>query len=320
MRLELENDTVTLAATGSIYTFLSSTTMLNQPATSGFISGRVTDAYGIPISLPSAIPVSPGAAGPSVYANTSNGHYLLLVSTGPVDVTANPNFANVNYVSVSSLAVQTTLGQVSNGVDFILSQGGRLSGFVTRDGINGLQGVTMVATDANGNAQDQEITDVNGNFMTINMATGTYNVRIPLDTTESSSPTVASATLLLPGQTVFVGTFTIAGALGTISGSVTLGGSPISTGVLIVVATGTLPSGPPGLSSSTLTTSSCYTTSSKEDGTYSIDVRQSTSPAYNIYGYYTTVSGTGAVTITSKSLTNVPVTAGQSVTGKNLAW
>lgn len=316
---ELENDTVAIPTGGTVYNFPSTATILNKTATGGFISGYVTDAFGTAITAPSAIKVSPGGAGSTVNANTTNGAYLLRVSSGNIDVTANPNFANANYVSMSSLSVSVPLGTVANGVNFQLSQGGRITGWVTRDGVNGLQGVTMLATDVNGITDDQEITDVNGRFTTINLATGTYSISIPLDTTESSSPTFASATTAL-GTTVWSASFTVVGALGTIAGSVTLSSAPISTGVLIVVTTSTLASGPPSLSSTTLTSASYYVTSSKEDGTYSVDVRQSTSPAYNVYGYYSTINNSGTVTTTAKSVSGVQVLAGQTVSGNNLGW
>lgn len=318
----LQNDTVTIADSGSNYTFPSSTTFINQPALYGFISGVVTDVGGAPISAPSAIPVSPGSAGANQNANTTNGRYLLVVTPGSIDVTANVGNANVNYVSISSLSVSVSLGQIANGVDFVLSQGGHLAGFITRDGINALPGVTISAIDSNSISRDQQVSDVNGRFTTVNIATGSYRVTPAVDSLEISSPTYRSATVV-SGQTVFAGTFTITGALGTISGSVTSGGNPIVTGVLVVVTTSTLagtPPAPPALSSSTLTSAPYYSTSSLEDGTYSVSVRQSTSPAYRIYGYYTTISDSGAVTITAQSLTNVQVLAGQSVTGKNLAW
>lgn len=314
---EMENDTVTVPTSGSVYLFPSSTTILNQTPISGFIAGIVTDANGNPISIPSLIEIS--AAGSTAFANQSTGRYLLRLSSGIVDVSANPNSANPDYISISSAGISVFPGQIQDGVDFVLTQGGRLNGWVTRDGINGLQGIPMSVTDSDGNTQDQEISDPNGAFQTINLATGTYTVRIPLDSTETSNPNVVSATIL-SGQTVFVGTFTITGALGTISGTVTSAGSPISTGVLIVVTTDTLPSGPPTLSTASLTGISYYSTSSEENGTYSVEVRQSTSPAYNIYGYYPTLSPSGAVTISQQSLSNVSVLQGQTVPGNNLAW
>jgi hypothetical protein len=284
------------------------------------ISGRVTNAAGLPISLPSAIVVTPSVGIPA-NANTSTGLYTLRVATGNINVTANDNFANPGYISVSSAAVPVSLGQVTSEVNFVLSEGGRLSGFVTRDGVNGLQGTPLIVTDVNGNTQDQEITDVSGRFRTINITTGTYSISIPLDTVECSSPTKIYATALL-SQTVFVGTFTIMGALGTITGNVTQGGYPISTGVIVVASSSTLSSGPPDLSSTTLTTSSLYAVSSNENGTYSLDVRQSTvaAQAYKVYGYYAVVSSTGGVTISSRSLSGVTVTAGQTSSGNNLTW
>jgi hypothetical protein len=315
----LENDTVTVPTQGFVYNFPSSTTILNQPASSGYIAGQVTDVLGAPITAPSAITVT--AAGVTQSASVSNGRYLLRVSTGSIDVTANPNAANVNYVSVSSLNVTVQAGIISDGVDFILSQGGRVSGFVTRDGVNALPGVTVTALDINGFARDTEVSDATGRFTTIIMATGTYNITPELDSLETSSPT-ASTVVLAVGQNIFSSTFTITGALGTVAGTVTSGGQPVSTGVLIVVTTVTLagsPPVPPSLSSSTLTGASYYVGSSKEDGTYSIDVRQSTSPAYRVYGYYTTVASTGA-SISAQTLTNVQVLSGQVSSGNNLAW
>jgi hypothetical protein len=318
----LENDTVTIPAQGSVYNFPSSTTILNQTATQGFISGTVTDIVGNPITAPSLIQVNPGVNGAPQNANGSTGNYMLRVTSGSVDVVVNPNYLNNNYVSASSLSVTVALGQVSNGVNFILSQGGQISGFVTRDGVNALPGVTVTAFDANGYARDSRVTDNNGRFTTLTIATGTYSVAPELDSLENSSP-VSTPVTVAGGSTVFSTTFTISGALGTVSGSVTAGGKTISTGVLVVVTTSTLagsPPAPPTLSSTTLAANSYYIASSKEDGTYSVDVRQSTSPAYKIYAYYSTLSSTGAVTIQSQTLSNVQVLAGSSVTGNNFAW
>jgi hypothetical protein len=316
--LTLENDFVTIPTQGSVYTFPSSTTILNLPSTEGFIAGTVADVLGSVITSPSAIKVSGG--GTSVTA--VNGHYLLPVSSGSVDVTANPSSANKDYVSVSSLAVTVQLGEISDGVDFQLSQGGQISGFVTRDGINALPGVAVSMIDSNGFSHDTEITNSAGQFTTIVIATGAYEVTPELDSLEISSPTYQNSTVA-GGSTVFSTTFTITGAMGTVTGVATAGGKAISTGVLIVVTTSTLagtPPAPPTISSATLTANSYYIGSSLEDGTFSISVRQSTSPAYNIYGYYTTVNSTGAVTFQSLKLTGVSVLAGQTVSGKNLAW
>lgn len=318
----LLQSTVTVATSGGNYTFPSSATILNQANVYGFITGTVTDALGAPITSPSLITVSPGSAGVNVSA--AGGRYFLSVTPGLVDVTANPGNANPNYVIQSSQALVILLGQVKSGVNFVLSQGGRISGFVSRDGTNPLPGVAVAAIDVNGIAQDQQVSDLNGRFTTVSLDTGTYSVEPALGSHEASSPTATTAVVTL-GSNIWVGTFTISGSLGAISGTVSTSAGPITTGVLIVVTTNSLPGTPvaaPSLSSLTLTGISYYSTSSYEDGTYLVEVRQSSvAPLYHVYGYYSTVSSTGAITMSSHQLDNVPVIAGQTTTGQNLpAW
>ena len=318
----LENDTVTIAATGSNYIFPSSTTLLNQSTVQGFISGHVYNATLHPISSPQAISVSPGGSGNPQNASTTNGLYLLRVSTGYVTVTANPNNGNSQYVSMSSASVPVQLGQVTNGVDFILSQGGKIQAFVTRDGVNALPGIAVAALDYNDYAQDTPVSDTNGKILTRSVSTGTYELTPVIDSLESAYPTSISVAVT-QGSTVFAGTFTITGAQGTITGSVKAVGATIATGVLIVATTATLSGTPPAvpsLSTASLTGAPYYVTSSKEDGTYSLDVRGSTNPAYRVYGYYPTLSPTGAVTISYQTLTGVGVTAGTTTSGKDFSW
>ena len=148
------------------------------------------------------------------------------------------------------------------------------------------------------------------------ISTGSYSVSPQLDSLEVSSPS-AKTTTVTNGAISFSSTFTIIGALGTVSGNVSLSGSPISTGVLIVVTTNTALAAPPILSTATLTGTAFYVTSSREDGTYSVDVRQST---YTVYAFYPSVGATGAISNRTGSIANVPVTAGQTASGKNFAW
>ena len=313
----LENDTVTLVTSTSVYVFPSSSTLLNQPSVNGFVAGTVTDVFGAPITGPNIL-VNAGAS----QATATNGRYLLKTTPGSVDVIANPGNANSSYVSISSLAVNVILGQVHDDVNFVLSQGGRISGFVTRDGSNALPGVTVTAFDSNGNARDTEVSNTSGRFTTMNIATGTYTLTPELDSLEISTPSAATA-IVTSGANVFAATFTVTGAMGTISGSVTSNSAAITTGVLLVITTSTYvgsPPAPPVLSSGMLASGAIYLGSSQEDGTYSVSVRQSTNPAYNAYAFYTTFSSTGAASFHALELTNIGVLAGSSVTGKNFAW
>lgn len=316
----LQHDSVTIAAGGSVFALPSTMSFLTTPNTDGFIAGTVLNVLGAPISP--AIPVDPGAAGAVQYAGTGSGRYLLRVAPGSVDVTANSGVGSApNYVSASSLAVSVPLGGIKSGVNFLLSQGGRVSGFVTRDGVNPLPGVAVALIDANGYSHEQPVSGPDGRFTSLNISTGVYTVEPALDSLESASPSSAAVTVV-SGGAVFAATFTVSGALGAITGSVTVGGAPLRTGALIVVTTATLagsPPAPPALSSTTLTGSPYYLVSSREDGTFRAEVRQSTAPAYRVYAYYVTHDG-ATPTITARTQTGVGVLAGQTVTGVDFAW
>lgn len=324
----IENDTVTIPASSSVYNFPSSTTIINTLDTQGYIEGTVFDALGAPISAPSAIWVTPLSGGSAQKASVATGRYLLRVTPGYIDVYANsasaPNY-NSSYLTASSLSVPVTLGVVTPEIDFYLSQGGRIQGFVTRDGVNGLSGVAISAIDSNGYADDTKISDVNGRFTTTYLATGTYAMTPALDTLETSVPTSSSAVVSV-GATVFSATFTITGAMGVVTGTVTVGGVPLNTGALIVVTTTTLSPAcpasiavPPSISSASLAMSPIYLGSTGEDGIYSLNVRQ-TPPTVNIYAYYTTLASNGALTTQCKVISGVTVVPGVTLGGQNFAW
>ncbi len=318
----LENDTVPIPSYGAVYTFPSSSTYLSQLTGNAVITGHVTNVLGQPITSPSLIKVTSNGAGQDAYASASSGRYTLLVSTGLVDITANPANANSNYVSISSVSIPVELGQLYSGVDFVLYQGARISGFVTRDGINPLPGVVVSIADPSGNSMDQQVSDASGRFTSLNISTGVYGVEPALSSFENSSPSSQTVTLASAGSTVFSATFTVAGAMGHITGSVSSGGAPIKTGVLIVVTTSLLAGSPPAVpnfSTATLNGAPFFVTSSGEDGNYSLDVSQSTAPQYNVYAYYPTPSG-GSASMVYSAVSNVSVLAGQTVTGVNFSW
>jgi hypothetical protein len=86
-----------------------------------------------------------------------------------------------------------------------------------------------------------------------------------------------------------------------------------------VISTGILPLPLPALSSNTLVSSAFYADTSKEDGTFSVDVRGSTTTLYTVSGFYMYMNGSIPV-ISSKTISNVAVTAGQTTSGVNFIW
>jgi len=287
---------------------------LSSEATGGFISGRVVNSYGAAISP--GIKVTAG--GVQRTASTTSGRYVIPINTGTYSVTANPNNDNTLYVSQTVDNVTVNMGEVTSGIDFVLSQGGRISGWVTRDKINPLPGISMVASLLeSGAVKGSEISGSNGRFTIVNLSTGIYKVAPELESGETSVPSYSTCTVT-PGSNIFVGSFTITGAYGRITGTVRASGRPISTGVLIAASTSSF-TAPPTLSSASIITTPYYFTNSYEDGTYILEVRGSTLTPYYVRAFYPVVTKS-SVTINTLLSTGTWVTPGQTTSGINFSW
>lgn len=289
---------------------------LSSTATQGYVSGTVLSALGVPISPAITVSANPTL---TTQANTTNGSYLLPVPPGTYDISANVVSPTNNlYVWQTSQTITVNLGEVSSNVNFNLTQGGKIRGFCTRDGTNALPGIVFTAVDSGGATKDQEVTGSDGKYLLLNLSTGVYTVAPTLDPGEIANPTNTSVTVTA-GTTVVATTFTITGAFGSVAGNVTDTGQAIKTGVVIVCSTMSLPSGPPKLSTGTLTGAGIYVTNSYEDGSYILDVRGSTTTTYVLYAYYPKFNG-GVPVISSRTVTNVSVTPGLRTSGVNFAF
>jgi len=248
----------------------------------------------------------------------SAGYYFVKIATGIYNVTANPGNLDPRYVSSTIDSVEVKIGSVTSGINFILPQGGKVSGFVTRDGINPIPDIVMTAELANGYIKGESISETNGKFQIINLSTGIYYIKPVLSSKEMSTPAVSTVTVTV-GSSVFADTFTISGCLGTISGTVTASGKPIKTGVLIIASTSTIPGTPPVLNLSMLAATPHYASNSYETGTYILEVIGSSTTKYNVYAYYVIMSDTGPA-IYPASQSNITVLPGQDTPGVNFSW
>ncbi|MFN3550830.1 MAG: prepilin-type N-terminal cleavage/methylation domain-containing protein [Endomicrobiia bacterium] len=279
--------------------------------TLGFISGKVVDNTNIPLSN-----IGVQVSDIKVYTN-SQGIYFMSISTGVYSVTANPNNENPMYVSLTQTNVEVKQGIITSAVDFVLSRGGRISGFVSRDKINPLPGILVQVVTQEGYSYGEEVSDNNGRFVIGNIPTGTWYVKPVLSSREKSVPLVSTVTVQA-GFTVFAGTFTVTNAMGKITGKVKSSGKPIPTGVLIIASTSTITT-PPIISSHTALGAAYFLTSSYEDGRYNLEVIGSTTTKYNLYGYYTTYDiVTQKPTIRSKSITGITVLPGFETSNQDL--
>jgi len=285
----------------------------------GYISGMVTDAFGNNISP--AIKIS-GSDGSYTYVG-SNKRYLLQASAGTIDVTANPGNLNSSYVSVSSQGISLNAGEIKSSVDFVLYQGGRITGKVLIAGSTvPIPGIAVGIYDQYDAPRDQQITDNTGRFTTNVLSTGTYIIQPMVDSKESVNPSTASVNITSAGSLVFSSTFSVSNAVGYVKGNVKYQNQPIKTGVLVVVTTVSLSGSPPSLpvlSSQTLSGAPYYITSTDEEGNYLLEVRQSTNPTYNIYSFYPHLN-ISSFTINWSSRTNISVLAGQEVNNINFSW
>ncbi|MGD9641908.1 MAG: prepilin-type N-terminal cleavage/methylation domain-containing protein [Elusimicrobiales bacterium] len=299
---------------GLNYTAVSST--YSGGLASGYVYGAGLDYW---MRLPGKVV---GSSDGNYTATDARGWYFLQVSTGEAVIHANYQSADGNYMTSDAYAT-ILQGAVTDIPDFHLARGGYIKGYVT-SGTGALPNIPVRAT--SGGAVYNDTTDDTGYFY-IFAATDTvaYTITPELDPLQgySSLPTdPLTISVTEAGVTVFAGSITVTGALGTISGSVTDGGEAITTGVLLVASTATVPAALPAITALTAPAQSVfYFVSSKSDGTYSLEVRSSTSATYNLRAFYPKVDGnSGSVTHTSKSLSSISVSAGGEVTGKNFAW
>jgi len=281
----------------------------------GVISGTVKNPLGQPINP--SITVTNGINSVQA-ATTGTGAYLLRTLPGVYTLTANGNHGNPNYVSDTKTNVTVTLGQVTSNVDFVLSQGGGISGFISRDGVNPLPGVGVSATKISGEVGGQEVSGADGRFQLVNLSTGDYTVAAVLASRESATPETLSATVTM-GTLVFAGTFTVTGAMGYLGGTVTAGGVPIPTGVMVVASTYTMTATLPVLNLAGVAGAGLAIGTSREDGTYLMEVRGSTTQAYSVSAFYPVRSENSWSVLTSTT-PNVSVLPGAVTSGVNFSW
>ena len=279
----------------------------------GMIAGRIVDANGAGIG---------GIYADAVSGNdqtNSWGYYRLLVSSGSYTVTCNVLNANPSFTQGSSASVIVELGQITDGVDFILISGGNIKGFVTSNGVDPLPGYSISLQRDNAE-YTTGITGTDGLFYINNVATATasnpYTALCVADSGESIDPSTGIVVTPVAGKTIHIGTFTVSSGYGTFTGQVRDGSALIETGVLVVgstLAIVTTSSGPTINSSVTGGATAYYFAASDSAGEYNLRVLGGT--LYNLYGWYANESRT----VVRVSSVNIPIAIGQSKT-VDLQW
>ena len=257
---------------------------LTTTTTNGFVTGAVTDANTNPLNGIQVV------GGDITTLTDTSGNYRLSVATGTPQIVANPNNVNPNYVS-AALSVSLSVGQVASNTNFVLSKGAKVRGFSTVNGVDPFPTLIVIAK-VSGIEQDSAVVESDGYFVIADLSTGTTVVEARPEPGESVTPSSFTVTINDgdAGTTIFLGTFTVSGALGTIAGTLTENGDPISTGVVVVVSTTAIGGDPPTHDNSLRTgTDVYYSGSSSANGQYSVSVPEGNT--YNVYVWYTNLSG-----------------------------
>ncbi|MBI5239727.1 MAG: prepilin-type N-terminal cleavage/methylation domain-containing protein [Elusimicrobia bacterium] len=266
------------------------------------------------------------------YTWTDNqGWYALAVPTGTVTITANAGSVNASYIA-SDYDVVVSSGGLTSVPDFHLAKGATLKGFVT-PGTGGLPNIPVSAS--NGGTPYEDTSDGTGYFYIFVATSPTaYSVAPILDPMQGyvGQPVAPAAggnpitvTADTAGSTIWIGTFTIIGGMGTVKGSVKYNGSPITTGVLITARVGGVVTDPPAavVASSAAAQTAIYSVTSQADGTYTLEVRQSTTTGYSLRAFFPVVDlQTGAVSYPGgpKDLAAFTVWAGTEYPNKDFTW
>lgn len=296
--------------------------ILTSTASGGFIHGY---AYGAGAAFSTPLYQLKMEANGTTVRTAYNGYYMINTTTGTTTLNANYNLDDPAYVSDSASA-DVFNNAFTAMADFHLGTSGIIKGYVTSESA-AYPNIVVRAT--LGGDTEEGVSDQSGFFyITVPASASEYTIVPALDSIQTYTLAKDGAefnpmvTTVTANQTVFVGTITITGGSGSITGRVTASGSPITTGVLIIASSASLASigSPPPLiygSSAAGQAFLYYAASSLADGTYSLDARPGN---VNMRAYYPIVTNAGTVSYTYQDLSSVTVVAGSTTANKNFAW
>lgn len=237
----------------------------------------------------------------------ANGQYFMAVTSGAVNLIANPN--NLNGAYIQSVQPVTVSSSAITVQDFSLSLGGRITGYAT-SGTTPLSNVVFIAL-KDGSQAGTGTTDASGNFTIRNLSTATYIVEPVLEVGQDVNPNDKTVVMTTTGAW-FSSTFTVSGAFGNIYGTVSDAAGPLTSGALLVASTSSISSTPPAVvGSSAPAMTPYYMVSSKADGTYTMPVRGSNT--YYLSVYVPIISG-ASVSITTKTYSGIYVSPSATTT------
>jgi len=290
--------TVTLAGPNTVIVLATTT------ATFGFVKGRVLQFGSDP--FPNML-VRADPGGQQAYSNSQGVYSLALPAGEEYFITGNPDFFDPDWnTAVTPDAIPVQAGLIVDSIDLKIWINAYVSGRVTTNGVDGLPGVAVVASGqfSNGNTS---ITDGNGNYTIsgLRLIGNPYTVYPVLLEGQTSSPADYHGLDLTQGNNLTGQNFQITGAFVTISGTATITGQPITSGVNVIASTVTINTNNPPDISFALRNGSVkyYQAITDNSGHYSMPVLGGST--YNLVAWYTTTSTTTAKTLAVTVASNI---------------
>lgn len=307
-----------LAVAGGVENTVGDIVLKMGSSPRGVLKGNVRDVAGNPVPLAGIklVGTSLSSAGRTYITRSSaaTGQFMQALAPGDYKVSANMDSYGISNSNYSSETKTVTVSQgVLSTLDFSLSQGGRLFGTVTRDGVNPLPGV-LIRASRGMSWQMETLSGNDGRFQFINLTTGTYAVEPVLSDKEVGSPASVSISASGPGFNQGVGSFTVKEGMSKIRGRVFADGKPVETGVLVIAHTGALPADI-ALTPTSAKDSPNFFTVTDAEGYYTLEVIGG--GPYNISAEYASAVQTAA---TRKTQDNISVSKGATASGIDLSW
>jgi len=159
------------------------------------------------------------------WTDTTGAYEIRGLSTGTYRVEVRIDDPTSNYASESQ-TVTVTAGSETTGVDFVLSAGGSISGTVTATG-SPVANIRVECWKEQGSGWGDAWTATDGTYTINGLSTGSYHVMVRSEETGTNYATAEKIVSVTAGEaTIGVDFSLITG--GSISGTVTYGGSPLA--------------------------------------------------------------------------------------------
>ncbi len=264
-------------------------------------------------------------AGDGRTQSDASGRFVIPVVSGDNYVYTNPNNEDPRYTSSSTGPVSVIAGGFTDVGWQDIYTGGGVVGRITINGSDGLSDFPITIYDNSNNEVTSVLTDAFGYFSFSNLRSDLNNYRLSpiIETGETSIPTsrtvsVQSGVIESSDTSGNYNSFVVSTLYGKFRGYVKDGGAFIETGVLIVATTSTISAEPINITPSARASlnPNYYSTVSRSDGNYTLDVRGGST--YNLYGWYPKVTG-GTVSFPRTQKLGYAAVAG-STTIVNFDW